>query len=377
MREAPSRVLMTADAIGGVWTYVLELASELSAAGSEVLVAVMGGGSREPVDIPNVRFVWSDWKLEWMPEPWDDVARAGDWLLKLAADFQPDVVHLNGYVHADLPWDCPVLVAAHSDVLSWFQSVRGIDAGPDWNRYRQAVGRGLRKADVVIAPSQAMLRALTFYYGPLNQTLVIPNGLRPQSCVAHQKENFILSAGRLWDDAKNLKILAAASTEISWPIYCAGAWEKEFEGLHLLGKLDRETLFTWYARASIYALPALYEPFGYTALEAAQMGCGLVLGDIASLREVWQDAAVYVAPRDPDAWAFQLNALSRDESRLRSLGDAAQKRARLFSTAKMTQLYVRAYDQLLQNKPTCGLLSSVTLCDLTGTTEMPTSSAGS
>ena len=32
--------------------------------------------------------------------------------------------------------------------------------------------------------------------------------------------------------------------------------------------------------ASIYALPARYEPFGLSILEAALSGCALVLGDI-------------------------------------------------------------------------------------------------
>jgi glycogen synthase len=57
----------------------------------------------------------------------------------------------------------------------------------------------------------------------------------------------------------------------------------------------------WYARASIYALPARYEPFGLSALEAALSGCALILGDIPSLREVWLEAAPYVSPDDESA----------------------------------------------------------------------------
>src|SRR3954470_23112152 len=36
------RILMTSDAAGGVWTYTIELVSELAARGFEVTVAVMG-----------------------------------------------------------------------------------------------------------------------------------------------------------------------------------------------------------------------------------------------------------------------------------------------------------------------------------------------
>src|SRR5262249_58528859 len=74
----------------------------------------------------------------------------------------------------------------------------------------------------------------------------------------------------------------------------------EFAGVELLGVLSEAEMAPLYAGASIYAAPARYEPFGLTILEAALSGCALVLGDIPSLRELWEDAAVFV-PRDDDA----------------------------------------------------------------------------
>ena len=65
------------------------------------------------------------------------------------------------------------------------------------------------------------------------------------------------------------------------------------------------------ARAAIYALPAHYEPFGLSILEAAMSGCALVLGDIPSLREIWGDAAVFVHPDNRDAVARCLAAADR------------------------------------------------------------------
>src|ERR671927_127971 len=113
---------MTTDAVGGVWTYVVELSRALDA----------------------------------------DVA--GAWLLEVAERVGPDVVHLNGYAHGALPWRVPVVVAAHSDVLSWFHHVRGTPAPPEWERYREAVERGLDAADLVVAPTRAALRDLERHY---------------------------------------------------------------------------------------------------------------------------------------------------------------------------------------------------------------------
>ena len=60
--------------------------------------------------------------------------------------------------------------------------------------------------------------------------------------------------------------------------------------MRLLGSLSPRALAAWLARAAIYCLPARYEPFGLSVLEAALSGCALVLGDIPSLREIWDDA---------------------------------------------------------------------------------------
>src|SRR5438045_2420010 len=98
----PKRILMTADPIGGVWTFALELASALKENGVEVFLATMGAPlsvhqQREASGLGNVQVYESRFKLEWMEDPWDDVAAAGAWLLKLEQRLQPDIIHLNGY----------------------------------------------------------------------------------------------------------------------------------------------------------------------------------------------------------------------------------------------------------------------------------------
>ena len=109
---------MTADPIGGVWTYALELARALESHGIQIALASMGARvTREQYQQvlarKNVRLFESTYRLEWMDDPWDDVDRAGDWLLQIAERTRADLIHLNDYSHAALPWAAPVLVAAH------------------------------------------------------------------------------------------------------------------------------------------------------------------------------------------------------------------------------------------------------------------------
>jgi glycogen synthase len=362
------RVLMTADAVGGVWTYAVELARGLSANHVDVTVACLGpspdpaqrgmlhdrrdsaghaGPRRRPIELLEYPT-----RLEWMDEPWQDVDDAGQWLLQLAADMRADVVHLNGFAHGSLPWRCPVLVAGHSCVLSWWEAVQGTVAPRSWDVYAERVRRGLQAATLVVAPTDVMLASLQRHYGPLANARVIPNGRSRSDVRPAAKETFVLAAGRIWDQGKNVAALCAVAGNLTWPVYVAGETRAadnssaEFTS-HLLGRLGADDLAGWMARASIFALPVRYEPFGLSALEAAHAGCALVLGDIAAQREVWQDAATFVPPDDPLALTRALQRLIDDGTLRAELAARARARAAQFTARRMTEAYLDAYRALL------------------------------
>ena len=354
------RVLMTADTVGGVWTYSLDLARGLGRHGVEVVLAAMGGAmspgqAREAAAISSLQVFESAYRLEWMPEPWVDVERAGDWLLTLENDVSPDVVHLNGYAHGDLPWRAPHLVVGHSCVLSWWRSVKGVAAPPEWGRYRSAVAGGIRGADLVVAPTRAMLSELHRYYGPLDKTAVLSNGRSRESYRSSAKQPLVLAAGRIWDEAKNISALAKVAGELEWPVYVAGesrhpaGVRSEFEHVALLGVLEASELAQWFAKAAIYCLPARYEPFGLSVLEAALSGCALVLGDIPSLRENWEGAARFVPPDDHEALSAGLREIIGNMEFRDSLAAAALKRAASFSVDCMASSYLSVYAQLVRD----------------------------
>jgi glycosyltransferase involved in cell wall biosynthesis len=114
--------------------------------------------------------------------------------------------------------------------------------------------------------------------------------------------------------------------------------------VHHLGRLSAQAIARWYTRAAIYALPARYEPFGLSVLEAARAGCALVLGDIASLRENWEGAAVFVGPDDRSALARAISELIAEPVRRAELGRVASVRARQFNIADMAGAYAGAYE---------------------------------
>lgn len=368
----PQRILMTADTVGGVWTYALELARALGPHRLEVCLATMGAPLRpeqrsEAEAIPHLTLYPSAFKLEWMESPWEEVAQAGEWLLDLEKDLQPDLIHLNGYAHGALPWKAPVLIVGHSCVLSWWRSVRGEEAPATWDRYREMISRGLQNADCVVAPTEAMLTELRRYYGPLHADRVIPNGRTAALFASTSKEPFIFTAGRLWDEAKNVALLDRIAHDLAWPVYVAGeprhpdGREVAFNALRPLDRLSATALAGWLSRAAIYALPARYEPFGLAPLEAALSGCALVLGDLSSLREVWGEAALFVPPDDPEALRAALQRLIEDSSLWEGMARRAHAQAICYPSDRMAAGYLAVYQKLIKKKEVvaCGSSSSI------------------
>ena len=351
-----TRVLMTADTLGGVWTYALELAAGLGGHGVEVTLATMGRApspaqARAAAALPNLELHASSYRLEWMPEPWADVDDAGAWLLDLERRAGADVVQINGYAHAALPFRAPVVAVVHSCVCSWWRAVHGEDAPATWAEYRRRVAAGLAAAAAVVAPTAAILDdVLAAHEVPGAITAhVIPNA-REVDVPPAERAPLVLAAGRLWDPAKNLAALDRCAPRIRWPIAVAGPVEHPGGGadatpraVRLLGELAPDELLAWMARAEIYALPARYEPFGLSVVEAALAGCALVLGDIASLREVWEDDAVFVAPDDDAALAAAIEDLVADARRRRALAARARARAATLTRAAMAARYLDVY----------------------------------
>ncbi len=356
--RVPRRILMTCDTVGGVWRYSIDLARELCARGCAVTLAAMGpppdhAQQTEAASIHGLALQWRACKLVWMDDPWRDVQAAGEWLLHLADEVRPEIVHANDFGHVALAWSAPVVCVAHSCVASWWRAVRGTPAPASWDRYRAHVQEVLLASDVLVAPSRAMGDALLAEYGRLAHVRVIPNGRRAGEPHAGRKRCMVLAAGRLWDEAKNLQRLAAVAPAVSWPVCIAGpdrapgGARVAFVNVRSLGLLRASAMRRWFARAAIYALPARYEPFGLSVLEAAQAGCALVLGDIPSLRENWDGAALFADPEDDDALREALCRLIEDDAARARLGARARRRAMFMTATRMADEYLGVYEPLI------------------------------
>jgi len=349
------RILMTIDPLGGVWTYCMELIRALKQLETEFVLASMGGpvstAQRLEVEtLGNAVLHEKPYQLEWMDDPWKEVDEAGDWLLDLAKHTQPDYIHLNGYSHAALPWQAPVLIVAHSCVCSWWKAVHGEKAPRRYDTYRQRVQAGLSDADLVVAPTTAMLKALREVWDvDVDKTCVIENGRNPDRFKPQEKNVSIFSAGRIWDPAKNIEMLDGLAPALDAEIIVAGdsripsGGTRRLSNVRTLGCISGQEMSDYLARASLYVSPARYEPFGLSVLEAALSGCALVLSDLPSFRELWGDAAFYVPNDRAEEWKEALNALIADRPRCEKMGTRARNRGLRYTPDIMARRYQQAY----------------------------------
>ena len=359
------KVLMTADAVGGVWTYAMELCAALAEHEVEIVLATLGPRPKpaqceQAAGLRNVRLVSGDFRLEWMSDSREDVMRSGGWLRRVAAQESVDLVHLNGYAHAALPWSQPTVVVGHSCVWSWWQAVHG-EPPPwkEWGLYRQRVIAGWASADCVVAPTQAFLRTLCELYGGRQNMRVIHNARSVHHFTAdheHERLPIVLACGRLWDEAKRLRTLDAIAAELPWRVFIAGeptspdGCTAAASAATGLGELSADAIATWMQRASIFVHPASYEPFGLAVLEAALAGCALVLADLPGLRELWGEAAVFVDAGDErELHAALMDLIEHPWRRIR-LARAARARATRFSPALMGATYAGLYRELLPQR---------------------------
>lgn len=357
------RLLMTADAVGGVWSYALDLAHGLGAHGVEVVLLVLGpppAADQEAAAaaVPGLRLLHSSLPLDWLAEGPEAVKASGRAVARIAAECGASLVHLNSpALAAGVRFPVPVVGACHSCVATWWRTMRSGPMPPEFAWRSALVARGYAAADALVAPSAAFAAATAEVYGLPRPPLTVHNGRRVVAPAGSgdAMAAFAFTAGRLWDEGKNLSALDRAAARLSLPVLAAGPAEGPngarvgLPNLKLLGRLCEAEVAAWLRRRPVFVSVARYEPFGLAVLEAAQAGCALVLSDIPSFRELWDGAAQFVRAGDDAAIADALRRMLHDRERRARFGVAAKERARRYGIEAMAAGMLRVYRRVLRD----------------------------
>ena len=126
-----------------------------------------------------------------------------------------------------------------------------------------------------------------------------------------KRENFCLHISRLGIAGKNVKRLIDASEKYHFKLVLGGmlkeseklefdSWMKGKHNVEYLGYLSDEKKRDLCLKAKVFALPSFVEGVGLAALEAATLGCDIVITDIGGPKEYYSGMAKTVDPRSVD-----------------------------------------------------------------------------
>lgn len=355
------RVLMTADAVGGVWQYALDLAEGLLPHRVETILAVLGpapsADQAKAANALGVVLIQMDLPLDWVAERPEPIEDAGRSVAQLADELRADLVHLNSpALAAGADFACPVVAVCHSCVATWWREVRQGPMPEDFVWRTELVRQGYHAANKLLAPTSAFAQLTAHVYGLPEPPSVVRNGRRSLRVRGDRTgEPFVFSAGRLWDEAKNLAALDRAASRLALPVLAAGPLEGPngasiaLPHLTILGRLSEAEIARHLSARPIFVSTAYYEPFGLAVLEAAQAGCALVLSDIPTFRELWEGVAVFIPPDDDVAIAHAVEDLSRDDDAREMMARAARERANAYSQEAMSRGVLAAYHSMLSS----------------------------
>ena len=346
--NTPKRVLLSTDAVGGVWAYSLELARAFSRRRVEVEIAVLGpavtAGQRSAASaLHGVRLHETGLPLDWTAEAPSALDIASNTLAALAQQLRVDTIQLHTpALAAQSLWHAPILAVMHSCVGTWWGAVRGGAVPEDFRWRMSALRAGLEAADCVIAPTRAFAETVRETYGLERAIDVVHNGRAPAGLgpIDLAKRHGVLAAGRLWDEGKNIALLDEAAAMMTIPVWAAGPTQGPngaaiaLARVQALGTLDERQMAAAMAAARIFAAPARYEPFGLAVLEAAQASLPLVLADIPTFRELWDGAAIFLPPGNAAVWAGTLASLHEQAEACRRWGMKARARAVAYSVER-------------------------------------------
>jgi glycosyltransferase involved in cell wall biosynthesis len=242
-----------------------------------------------------------------------DVIHAHDWMTFLAgvevkkATAKPLVVH----VHA-LQYD-----RAGAGARDWIYDIE---------RY------GMDRADCVIPVSRYTAEIISSHYDIAPEKVrYVHNGAEPVDVFTQKKkfpeklvlflgrltsqkgpEFFLETASRIIAKNPNVRFVVAGTGEKLRPLIESGAFRGLGGHFHFTGFLDKGKVNELLSMTDVYCMPSVSEPFGLSALEAAQFGIPAVISKQSGVAEVLK-AALKADYWDVDLMAKHINDLLTDD----------------------------------------------------------------
>jgi glycosyltransferase involved in cell wall biosynthesis len=185
--------------------------------------------------------------------------------------------------------------------------------------YRRVVGPAARRAARVLTVSQYAKNRIVEELGvPEARVVVAPNAVDLPIPPGGRREGgvpMLLAVGN-GKPHKNLSLLVEMQALLTHPtrLVLAGTGLEGLaaRGVEVAGVVSDAQLARLYREATLFLCPSRSEGFGLPPLEAARLGTPVVVARAGALKEIWDGAALLLAPTDAKAWARAVDGLLGD-----------------------------------------------------------------
>jgi glycosyltransferase involved in cell wall biosynthesis len=167
------------------------------------------------------------------------------------------------------------------------------------------------------------------------------------------KEPFCLHISLLMDERKNVKRLIQAAIKYKFNLILGGkihsendlktlySWIGTNNNIEYRGFLSTEEMMSLYSRAKVFALPSINEGVGIVALEAAAMGCDIVITNVGGPKEYYKGMANIIDPYNVDEIGKGIMDLIYGKTYQPQLKNYIKNE---YSILKITQNLIEAYN---------------------------------
>ena len=192
---------------------------------------------------------------------------------------------------------------------------------------------------------------------PIEKCKVVPlsYGIEPvRNCKI--REDFCLHISLLCDERKNVKRLIEASHKFQFKLVLCGilrndnekqileSWIQDKPNVKYMGYVSTETMLDLYSRAKVFALPSIYEGVGIVALDAAVMGCNIVITKLGGPKEYYHGKATEVDPYSIDEIGSAIKTyLNEGKNNQPELQEMINERYSLSSISKVLEDVLNNY----------------------------------
>lgn len=185
-----------------------------------------------------------------------------------------------------------------------------------WRGQRKSIRDILQAANMVLPNSESEYKCLEEEYGISKEYALVPNGIDTSvfspDLSKYKNDKLIICAARI-EGLKNQLNLIKAINNTDFTLYLIGSPgpnQKKYydlcrqiagKNIHFKGHVSQQQLMEYYKIAKVHALPSWFETCGLSSLEAAAMGCNIIITRKGYTEDYFGTEAFYCDPENPES----------------------------------------------------------------------------